>query len=111
MRELSLNNLIILLLIFIFSNTDSAIASDKPDILKKIDPTYEHVDVIIETEWGSADKYEDVSVFVNKKNNKVSSIIVFQEKQKTEIYIIPSVTIKIINHNTEKLIEKYKLSE
>lgn len=111
MRVLSLNNLFILLLYFIFSNTNVSFASDKSDVFKEIDPTYKHVDVVLETEWGSNEKYEDVNVFVNKKNNKARSIIVFQEKLNTEIFIIPDIKIKILNHYTGKLIEKYQLAK
>jgi len=111
MRILSINNLFVLLLYFLFSNTFVTNASDKSDVFKEIDPTYKHVDVILETEWGENEKFEDVNVYINKKNNKINSIIVFQEEHKSEIYIIPDIIIKINNHYTKKLIEKYQLSK
>jgi len=111
MKILSLNTILILLSFFMVFNIQIAVASDEPDIFKEIDPTYEHVDVILETEWGENEKFEDVNVYINKKNNKVKSVIVFQEEHKTEIYILPDIIIKINNHYTKKLIEKYQLSK
>jgi len=101
--------LFISLMYFSFSHNNTSYAAYSSNLSDNIIPTYTHVDVILETDWSAPEKNEDVNVFIKKENNiPVSIIILREEHDDCEILIIPGAVIKIIDHNTGKLLKTFR---
>jgi hypothetical protein len=67
------------------------------------------VNVLVETEWGTSDCYENVDVFVQFKGRKVDELVMIREMhQECRLKLISGVVAKIIDPATGKVLKTYK---
>ena len=85
-------------------------ASAQQDSTKKvIKPDYESVDVIVETDWGTTDKTENVDVFIKTENKGHTDIVMKKSKnQECIIELVPGLVVKIVDRKTKKIIKTFK---
>lgn len=99
--------LLTFLLLFLFS---SFLFAGENDYATIDDPNYENVDVVIETAWGTSEKTEDVNVLILQKNEKATGVVLAKKRQKlSEIMLVEGVTVKIIDHETGKVLKTIKI--
>lgn len=86
---------------FLFAGENDYVTIDEPN--------YENVDVVVETSWGTNEKTEGVDVLVLQKNEKPTGLILAKKRQRlSEIMLVEGVTIKIIDHDTGKVLKTIK---
>ncbi len=74
------------------------------------EPNFENVDVIVETAWGTSEKTENVDVLVLFNNDEKPAGLVLARKHRklSEIMIVEGVTVKLIDHETQKVLKTIK---
>jgi hypothetical protein len=82
--------------------------SAQADSLKKAEPDFSNVTVLVETEWGPTDKQDGVDVFVIMKGKKPVEIEMIKGiHQKCSVSLMSGVTVKILDSKTGQLLKKY----
>ena len=78
------------------------------DSLTKVEPDFRHVNVRVETEWGTTDKREGVDVYVKMKAKKPYEIEMRKdEMQRCCVTLMSGVTVKIIDPKTGRILKTY----
>ena len=105
---LRVNHLFTLLLLFIVA---SFLYAGENDYVTIDEPNFENVDVVVETAWGTSEKTENVDVLVLFNNDeKPTGMVLARKKQKlSEIMLIEGVTVKLIDHETKKVLKTIKI--
>jgi len=107
-KNANLRSFIILSFILIASNFVFALPPlDYGDISA---PKFKSVDVVIETEWNTTEKTENVNVVEIKDKDKTFGITLVKEfRPVSEVTLIKGIEIKIFDHESGKLLHSYKL--
>jgi hypothetical protein len=85
------------------TKTDTA----KIDTIKEKAPDFTNVDVVVETEWGTSEKTENVNVFVYLEAEHPHITMSENKHKQCELRIIKGITIKIYDRKTGKLLKSY----
>jgi hypothetical protein len=103
------SSLIILTVIYLtISFTTSVHAYFAQDTTKADSADYTHADVVVTTEWSGTEKNSDVSVYIEYKDKKPSTLLMIKEHKRCEIILMPGVTAKIYDNKTGKLLKTFK---
>ncbi len=79
------------------------------DSIKKPVPDYKSVNVIVETDWGTTDKTENVDVYIKKQKGKHTDLILKKsEHQECIIELVSGMVVKIVDRKTGKILKTYK---
>ena len=83
--------------------------SSVTDSIKQPVPDYSNVNVLVESEWGTSDKTENVDVFLKKEKGKYTEIVMKKSNhQECIVELIPGLKVKIINRKTGKILKTIK---
>ena len=87
-----------------------SIAQDttQADTVRQVQPDYVNVNVLIETEWGTSDKHENVDVRLNWSGKKVTEVVIINKYSECSIILIEGVVVKIIDPKSGKVIKRFK---
>jgi hypothetical protein len=92
-----------------FSDTTQVDTSKQQIIESDTSITYTKVDVLVQSEWGDPEKYEDVIVEVLLKGGTPEKVIIKGLPHKTcEVTLMAGLTVKISDHKTGKLLKTIK---
>lgn len=83
----------------------------KIDTPKEKAPDFTNVDVVVETEWGTSDKTEDVNVFVYLNAEHPHLALSENKHKKCELRIMKGIVIKIYDRKTGKLLKTYSAED
>ena len=79
------------------------------DTQATVKPDYEDVNVVVETDWGTTDKTENVDVFIRIEKGKRTEVVMRKsEHQECIVELLPGMVVKIIDRKTKKVIKTYK---
>ena len=72
-------------------------------------PDFKGVNVIVETDWGTTDKTENVDVFIKKEKNQRTEIVMKKsDHQECIVELISGMVVKIVNRKTGKVLKTFK---
>ncbi len=72
-------------------------------------PDFEGVNVIVETDWGTTDKTENVDVFITKGKNKHTDIVMRKSNhQECIVELVSGIVVKIVDRKTGKVLKTFK---
>ncbi len=103
-----------LIALFSYTNANSQTDTTKADTAK-IDtvkgkaPAFTNADVMVETEWGTSEKTENVKVFVFLEAKHPHLILMENKHKQCELRIVKGITIKIYDRKTGKLLKTYSV--
>jgi hypothetical protein len=73
-------------------------------------PKFKSVDVVIETEWNTTEKTENVNVVEIKDKDKTFGLVLVKElRTLAEVTLVKGIAIKIYDHDSGKLLHTYIL--
>ena len=78
------------------------------DSIIQVKPDYVNVTVLVETEWGTSDKHENVDVRLIWSGKKVKEIVVIKKHSECSVTIIEGVVVKIIDSKSGKVLKRFK---
>jgi len=79
------------------------------DTVKAPQPDYTGVNVIVETEWGTTDKTENVDVYIRKEKGKHFDIVMKKsDHQECIVELVSGMVVKIVSRKTGKILKTYK---
>ena len=78
------------------------------DTVSQVQPDYVNVNVLVETEWGTSDKYDSVDVRLNWADKKVKEVVIINKHSECSIILIEGVVVKIIDAKSGKVIKRFK---
>jgi hypothetical protein len=64
--------------------------------------------VLVETEWGTSDKYDNVDVRLSWADKKVKEVVIIKKNSECSIVLIEGVVVKIIDAKSGKVIKRSK---
>ena len=72
-------------------------------------PDFTGVDVVVETEWGTSDRTENVEVFIKKTPDGHTDIVMKKSNhQECIVELVPGITVKIIDRKSKKVLKTFK---
>ncbi len=79
------------------------------DTQATVKPDYQGVNVIVETDWGTTDKTENVDVFIRVEKGKRTEVVMRKsEHQECIVELVSGMVVKIIDRKTGKLLKTFK---
>lgn len=91
-----------------YSQSDTTIAdTTKIDTINGKAPAFTNVDVVVETEWGTSEKTENVKVYVFLEAKYPHLIMTENKHKQCELRIVKGITIKIYDRKTGKKLKTY----
>ena len=76
---------------------------------KEVKPDFTGVDVLVETDWGTSDKTENVEVFIRTEADGHTDIVMRKSNhQECIAELVPGIVVKIIDRKSKKVLKTYK---
>ena len=72
-------------------------------------PDYEDVNVVVETDWGTSDKTENVDVFIRIEKGKRTEVVMRKsEHQECIVELVSGMVVKIIDRKSGKVLKTFR---
>jgi len=95
---------VLLLVLFV-----SFLHAGENDFVTIDEPSFENVDVVVETAWGTTEKTENVDVLVLFNNEKPTGLVLARDRQKlSEVILCEGVVVKLIDRTTQEVLKVVK---
>ena len=99
-----------MLLCLVFVLSGICFGNSQQDSTKKeVKPDFTGVDVLVETDWGTSDRTENVDVFIRTEPDGHIDIVMRKSNhQECIAELVPGVVVKIIDRKTKKVLKTFK---